>query len=270
MILAGLPVVDTALVLISRGRGGVPLLQGGRDHITHRLLPRLAKPRAVAIALGAVQAGPGVVAVAVVQLGEGEILFAWCLWFAVVVLAVAVLETETWAPARERQERRELRAAPSDAVAGRGRGRGLRDVRLRAQPAARRLLRPGRLGRRSRVVLLAALFGLVLARPVVLRAARRWWRSAGSRRCGSCRSLSIAWAESAERALTEANRWLLYLALFALLVALLRNDRLARILFASLTAAVLGGLPLPRGRHARRRRARRCSTTAAWSSRSAT
>src|SRR5918992_4770963 len=56
VILAGVPVVDTALVLISRGRGGVPLLQGGRDHITHRLLPRLATPRSVAIALGVVQA----------------------------------------------------------------------------------------------------------------------------------------------------------------------------------------------------------------------
>ena len=67
VILAGLPVVDTVLVLISRGRGGVPLLQGGRDHITHRLLPRLAQPRAVAIAARRCsRPAMGVVAVAVV------------------------------------------------------------------------------------------------------------------------------------------------------------------------------------------------------------
>src|SRR3954447_16472689 len=37
LILAGLPVVDTALVMVSRRRARVPLLSGGTDHLTHRL-----------------------------------------------------------------------------------------------------------------------------------------------------------------------------------------------------------------------------------------
>jgi UDP-GlcNAc:undecaprenyl-phosphate GlcNAc-1-phosphate transferase len=237
VILAGLPVVDTALVLISRGRGGVPLIQGGRDHITHRLMPRLARPKAVAIALGAVQLALGAAAVAVVELGEGEILFAWCLWFAVVVLAVAVLETETWAPARERHERRELvprRPTPSLVEAA---AVALVTFACGLSPLLDGFYDPDVWGPIT-VVLLAALFGLMLTRPVVLR------RSAivalgGLAGLWLASLVSISWAESADRALTEANRWLLYLALFALLVALLRNDRLARILFASLTAAVL-------------------------------
>ncbi len=53
VILAGLPVVDTALVMISRRRAGIPLLTGGRDHMTHRLLSRLGSPRTVAVVLGA-------------------------------------------------------------------------------------------------------------------------------------------------------------------------------------------------------------------------
>jgi UDP-GlcNAc:undecaprenyl-phosphate GlcNAc-1-phosphate transferase len=237
VILAGLPVVDTALVLISRGRGGVPLLQGGRDHITHRLLPRLAKPRAVAITLGAVQAVLGVVAVAVVELGEGEILFAWCLWFAVVTLAVALLETETWKPAREPAARRELvprRPTPSFIEAA---AVAFITFACGLSPLLDGFYDPG-VWAPITVVLLAALFGLTLARPVVPR------RSAvvafgGLAALWVVSLTSIAWSESADRALTEANRWLLYLALFGLLIALLRNDRLARILFASLTTGVL-------------------------------
>ena len=240
VILAGLPVVDTALVLISRSRGRVPLLQGGRDHITHRLLPRLAKPRAIAILLGVLQAVLGAAAVAVVSLGEGEVLFAWCLWFAVVVLAVAVLETETWKPARERREQRERRELvprrPTPSLVEGG-AVALVTFACGLSPLLDGFYDPAVWGPIT-VVLLASLFGLVLARPVAPR------RSAivalgGLAGLWLVSLASIVWAESADRALTEANRWLLYLALFALLVALLRNDRLARILFAALTAAVL-------------------------------
>ena len=41
--------------------------------------------------------------------------------------------------------------------------------------------------------------------------------------------LSIGWAESADQAMTEANRWLLYAALFGVLVLLLRDDRLGTV-----------------------------------------
>jgi UDP-GlcNAc:undecaprenyl-phosphate GlcNAc-1-phosphate transferase len=57
ILLAGLPVLDTVMVIISRRRRGVPILTGGRDHLTHRLLPLLGSARRVCVAL----AGAGIV-----------------------------------------------------------------------------------------------------------------------------------------------------------------------------------------------------------------
>jgi UDP-GlcNAc:undecaprenyl-phosphate/decaprenyl-phosphate GlcNAc-1-phosphate transferase len=53
--LAGLPIFDTTLVVVSRYRRGAPILSGGRDHLTHRLLPRLGSERSVALVVGAAQ-----------------------------------------------------------------------------------------------------------------------------------------------------------------------------------------------------------------------
>ena len=105
VILAGLPVVDTALVMISRRRAGIPLLTGGRDHMTHRLLSRLGSPRTVAVVLGAIQALLGAVAVGVVQIGEGLVVSTWATWFAASTVAILLLETATWAPVREPRDR---------------------------------------------------------------------------------------------------------------------------------------------------------------------
>jgi UDP-GlcNAc:undecaprenyl-phosphate GlcNAc-1-phosphate transferase len=54
-LLVGLPILDTALVSLSRKRRGVTLVTGGRDHLTHRLLPVLQTPRAVAGVLALAQ-----------------------------------------------------------------------------------------------------------------------------------------------------------------------------------------------------------------------
>src|SRR5204863_6713034 len=53
-LILGLVILDTTLVVVSRRRGGRPLMTGGRDHLTHRLRTRLRTPRAVAgsLALG--------------------------------------------------------------------------------------------------------------------------------------------------------------------------------------------------------------------------
>src|SRR3954451_1930832 len=66
---AGLPILDTVLVVISRRRGGRPILSGGRDHLTHRLRTILGSVRAVVIALALVQAGLCAMAVGASQLG---------------------------------------------------------------------------------------------------------------------------------------------------------------------------------------------------------
>jgi O-antigen ligase len=51
--------------------------------------------------------------------------------------------------------------------------------------------------------------------------------------------VSTRWAESSDQALTDANRYLLYAALFAILILLLRNDRLSRIVIGASGAAIL-------------------------------
>ncbi len=56
-MIVGLVILDTTLVTVSRRRGGRPLLTGGRDHLTHRLLSRLGTPQAVAALLGVTQLG---------------------------------------------------------------------------------------------------------------------------------------------------------------------------------------------------------------------
>src|SRR3954447_15012476 len=40
-LLVGLVVLDTTLVVVSRSRGGRPVLSGGRDHLSHRIARRL-------------------------------------------------------------------------------------------------------------------------------------------------------------------------------------------------------------------------------------
>jgi UDP-GlcNAc:undecaprenyl-phosphate GlcNAc-1-phosphate transferase len=54
--LAGIPIFDTALVVVSRHRRGARILAGARDHVTHRLATMLRSPRRVALVLGLAQA----------------------------------------------------------------------------------------------------------------------------------------------------------------------------------------------------------------------
>jgi UDP-GlcNAc:undecaprenyl-phosphate/decaprenyl-phosphate GlcNAc-1-phosphate transferase len=54
--LAGLPILDTTLVVASRLRRGAPVLSGGRDHLTHRLYGMVGSERRVAVILALAQA----------------------------------------------------------------------------------------------------------------------------------------------------------------------------------------------------------------------
>jgi len=69
VLLAGLPILDTTLVVISRTRRGISVLTGGRDHLSHRLLSRLGTPRRVALALAGSQSV--LCAAAVISAGQG-------------------------------------------------------------------------------------------------------------------------------------------------------------------------------------------------------
>jgi UDP-GlcNAc:undecaprenyl-phosphate GlcNAc-1-phosphate transferase len=77
--IVGLPILDTTLVVISRRRGGRPLLSGGRDHLTHRLRALLGSQRLVALALATAQAGLCITGVLLAQTGV--------MWVVIVALA---------------------------------------------------------------------------------------------------------------------------------------------------------------------------------------
>lgn len=81
-LLVGLVILDTTLVIVSRRRRGVPLLTGGRDHLTHRLLGIVKTPRRVAGIFAVTQlslcalalAGAGLGGVAVLWIAAGAVV----------------------------------------------------------------------------------------------------------------------------------------------------------------------------------------------------
>lgn len=241
LLLVGLPVVDTALVMVSRRRAGVPLLTGGRDHLTHRLSTRLGSAHAVAILLAPIQAVLGAIAIGVVELGEGSVIAAWSVWFVAATSAIVILETEAWAPVRSAAAQPRWgdsapRRLPLDLVEGAA--ITFIVVACGASPFFYgfydlSVWGPIALG------LLATLLGLLLARPAAPRkpalvaagALGVLWLWA---------VISTGWAESADQAMVDANRWLLYAALFGVLVLLLRNDRLAKVVVGAGAAAIAG------------------------------
>lgn len=98
-LLVGVPILDTALVSVSRRRRGVPLMTGGRDHLTHRLLVRLRSPRAVAACLALIQLVLCAAAIGGDQIGS-EAIYAFAgVAVAAGVLALVVLDSSAWRPA---------------------------------------------------------------------------------------------------------------------------------------------------------------------------
>ncbi|HEX7244598.1 MAG TPA: MraY family glycosyltransferase [Solirubrobacterales bacterium] len=98
IVLVGLPALDTTLVVVSRLRRGAGVFTGGRDHLTHRLRPKIGSARGVAAILGSAQAALGIAGVILVSVGPSlAALGATCL-IAVGVAVVARLESPGWAP----------------------------------------------------------------------------------------------------------------------------------------------------------------------------
>ena len=239
ILLAGLPVLDTALVSVSRRRAGFSLVQGGRDHLTHRLVTRLGSARTVALTLGVIQAGLGAVAVGVVEAGRGSVVLAWSIWFVAATAAITLLETRSWAPERTSPLTSAAEPRPGSRLSPREPGPpSPAEVLVIAFIAISCGLSPFLYGFYNVGVwgpialgMLAAFLGLLIARPARPRrialvaggALALFWLWA---------LLSTGWAESADQALTESNRWLLYAALFGVLVLLLRDDRLGTIVVA--------------------------------------
>ena len=97
-LIVGLVILDTTLVVISRRRRGVPLLTGGRDHLTHRLLAMTGSPRTVAAMLATLQLGLCAVALTAAENGRHAVLWSAVATLVIGVGVIAVLEIRFGAP----------------------------------------------------------------------------------------------------------------------------------------------------------------------------
>ena len=193
-------------------RRGIPLLTGGRDHLTHRTRDRLRTARAVAVALGGAQAVLGALAILAINGTTNLLLFAVVAYVVAAGTTIAMLDGRPGAPATgiahgtPALERRSGLAAlreratlpPGDAhsrlawpCAGLG-------VLVGLSAFARR---PVRLGHRVPVglVALAVLVALALARPVRL-SGTAWAALLGTTGIALWALASTRWAESASQA----------------------------------------------------------------------
>jgi len=116
-LIVGLPILDTALVVISRTRRRAPVMRGNVDHLTHRLLPRVGSTRRLAAVLALAQCGLVAVAIAVFQLGQVATEVAAASAFALGLCVIRVLESPPWRPVLKRLGDHEVRAAPAAGIA---------------------------------------------------------------------------------------------------------------------------------------------------------
>ena len=143
ILLAGLPIFDMTLVIVSRLRRGAPVYKGGRDHTTHRLLPKVGSTWAVALTLALGQGALSLAAFELMDASRSAMLVGAGIAF---VLGVATIVAARLTAVSGR-----IRRAPRPATDGlcpRLRGRISRRSRRRASPGnARRCRRHAGTGR---------------------------------------------------------------------------------------------------------------------------
>ncbi len=231
LLLVGIPALDTSLVIVSRRRRGVSIMTGGRDHLTHRVHRVLPSARAVALALGALQAVVSIVAVLALEGGISFIVVFATLYLLAAAGAIVVLERQATEQSGVRAETLALASGTSGASPGGslllvvlGLGAGLSPfffayydtsvwvpigLGMVAAAAVGALARPVRLGVPAALAL-GGMFGLGI-----------WSLS------------STAWAESVDNAVVSGNRWLAYGALLLVILALLRSERRSALLLGA-------------------------------------
>jgi UDP-GlcNAc:undecaprenyl-phosphate GlcNAc-1-phosphate transferase len=97
-LLVGVPIFDVALVSLSRHRRGVPLVTGGRDHLTYRILLVRRSPHAVAAMLASAQLLLCALGIGGYELGARGVSLVALVAFLCGVTAVVVLDTPRWRP----------------------------------------------------------------------------------------------------------------------------------------------------------------------------
>jgi UDP-GlcNAc:undecaprenyl-phosphate GlcNAc-1-phosphate transferase len=98
-LMVGVVTLDITLVTVSRARRGVTLLTGGRDHLTHRLLPACGSPQAVAVVLAITQAALCAVALATRTWSDADKGIVVLVAVSLGTIAIVVLDNPRWRPA---------------------------------------------------------------------------------------------------------------------------------------------------------------------------
>jgi UDP-GlcNAc:undecaprenyl-phosphate GlcNAc-1-phosphate transferase len=242
-VLIGIPLLDMGFRILSRIRRGVGLLQAGPDSLANYLQRSVGSARSVAASLGGLQALLCLTALGALELGAGSVVAAWSVWFVVGTATVTLLEVHVWRPESGEgavvAARSERPSPPHrDAVLP-------AEALLIAFIAVACGLSPLLYGFYDvsvwgpiALAVLSAVVGLVIARPAVPRRAALAG-AGGLVGLWLWSLISVTWSESAGQAMTEANRWLLYAALFGLLILILRDDRLSSVLVVAGGAAIV-------------------------------
>lgn len=130
IMLVGLPVLDMTLVIISRSRRGAKVGKGHRDHITHRLLPRLGSTRTLAATLAVCQGALSLIAVELMGAGRGTMFAAAGIAFILGLATIAILEAPWFHP-----DRGNRRVVADPLAFDRGRQRERQDQSPRSRPS---------------------------------------------------------------------------------------------------------------------------------------
>ncbi|MFL5907215.1 MAG: glycosyltransferase family 4 protein [Solirubrobacterales bacterium] len=96
--LVGLPILDTTLVVASRLRRGAPVLSGGRDHLTHRLLAVVGSERRVALILAAAQAALCGLSIALFESDQSTVVAVTAFYLIFGAAFIAALESPVLSP----------------------------------------------------------------------------------------------------------------------------------------------------------------------------
>jgi UDP-GlcNAc:undecaprenyl-phosphate GlcNAc-1-phosphate transferase len=240
LLLVGVPAVDTSLVMISRRRRGISILTGGRDHLTHRTQRRFRTARAVAMALGGIQALVSALAVFAITGGAATVLVIVVLYLVAAATSIALLEAgereqgtvalsdgTAVAPGPRRAIRAQWPALPIVAAFG---------VTAGVSPFFAGYYDEGKWVPLGLVLLAIATAGAIARPPRVTRAGILCLASLGA--LGAWALLSSAWAPSIVQATTEGNRIFVLAATLATAIVLVRTEMIAAWLTGALAVGI--------------------------------
>lgn len=236
LLFVGIPAVDTCLVMFSRRRRGIPLLTGGRDHLTHRTHQRLRTARSVALALGGAQALLAALALLTLGGGSGALVAAVAVYLVGAGVLIAMIDSgfEPGAvPAAAGQpESRIGRPVPSTGwmLVPLGLAAGLSSFASGGYESS--LWVPAGLGLLALVVALAVSGRPRLSRPGIAALA-------GLAGLGGWSLLTSTWAQAPGAAIVNGNRYVVLAAFAAAALLLTRRREHAAWALAAVTTGVL-------------------------------